>query len=364
MPRDYFAPGFQVKVDGQRLNLDIARYITDLTVTHEPDTMDHFSLTLANPGPDWPWTHTRDAALFREGKAVEILIGYVDDLQPMFKGKIASARVTYPESGASSVRVEGHTEMQRLRGSLKTRTFVNMTDKQIAERIAGDVGLTPEADDTATQHAYVIQYNQSDQTFLVERARRIGFQLAVDGTKLLFKRAQASREPGYKLVWGHPREPVDGSRRVMPLRSFSPSLNLLNQVTKVIVRGQHPETREPFSGEAGPGDERLGSGSITGARLAEQMFGPRVEVIADVPLPSADEATTMARAIYGDRALNFITGTGATIGLPDLRAGALIELTGLGGRYSGVYYLSQTVHTINSGGYLTTFQVKRDGVDE
>jgi len=47
------------------------------------------------------------------------------------------------------------------------------------------------------------------------------------------------------------------------------------------------------------------------------------------------------RAIYNSRALEFVTGSGSSIGLPDLRAGRVIELQGLGLRFSGLYYITQ-----------------------
>jgi len=56
-----------------------------------------------------------------------------------------------------------------------------VTDKQIAEKIAQDLGLRPDAEDTKTKHPYVIQYNQTDLAFLVERARRIRFEVLVQG---------------------------------------------------------------------------------------------------------------------------------------------------------------------------------------
>jgi len=279
----------------------------------------------------------------------------------MFSGVITSIRPTFPESGSSTVRIEGYTEMRRLRGSTKTRTFQDVTDKEIAQKIASEVQLTLDADETPTKHPYVIQYNQTDQVFLVERARRIGFQVRVEEKTLYFKAGNAQTTV-YTLLWGHPSEPIDRSRRVMPLRSFSPSMNTLNQVTKVIVRGQHPTTREAFTGEATSADAGTTSSEQSGADVMEQAFGPRIEEISNVPLNSQEEADLLAKAIFKYRTSNFVTGSGVTIGLPDLRAGQLVELEGLGPRFSGRYYITQTIHGINSGGYQTTFSVNKDGL--
>jgi hypothetical protein len=42
-------------------------------------------------------------------------------------------------------------------------------------------------------------------------------------------------------------------------------------------------------------------------------------------------------------------------------ARTVIELKGLGQRFSGIYYVTSATHTINAGGYRTTFVAKRNG---
>lgn len=362
MAHNYFAPTFLIKVNGQRLTPETLNHISDLTVTHEPDTMDHFSLTLANPYPELPWTHSDKAKEFELGKSIDIQMGYVDDTRPMFSGVITGLTPTFPESGTSTVGVAGYTEMRRLQGSTKTRTFQDVTDKEIAQKIADDVQLTLEADETTTKHAFVIQYRQTDQVFLMERARRIGFRLEVQEKKLIFRQDEAEQSASYTLVWGHPKDPIDPGSRVMPLRNFNPSLSILGQVTEVVVRGQHPTDRSVFEGRAGAGDETQRGGAQSGAQVTEQAFGPRVVELSGFVIASQQEAEDLARSIYNEKVRNFVTGSASTIGLPDLCAGQTVELKGLGPLFSGKYYVTRTVHSINSAGYQTRLDVKRDGI--
>jgi len=49
-----------------------------------------------------------------------------------------------------------------------------------------------------------------------------------------------------------------------------------------------------------------------------------------------------------------------TIGLPDLRAGLHVEILNVGARFSGVYFITETEHTINDSGYITKFKAQRD----
>ena len=224
------------------------------------------------------------------------------------------------------------------------------------------MGLTLEADETKTKHPYVIQYNQTDLAFLLERASRINFKLQVHEGTLSFQRAQSHQDKAYTLVWGRPRQEIDPAQNVMPLREFNPTLNTQRQVNRVIVRGQHPTSRERIEGRAGQGDEESDmGGSLTGPETAAQAFGTERElVIVDTPVASQQEADQMARSIYNDLSMKFLTGNGSTIGLPDLRAGRTVEMLGLGPRFSGKYYVTQTVHTLNDSGYVTSFTVERN----
>lgn len=88
-----------------------------------------------------------------------------------------------------------------------------------------------------------------------------------------------------------------------------------------------------------------------------------VEVIKPDGVKSAEDAQREALAHLHKLASTMITGSGTSIGLPALRAGKLITIEGLGGRFDGVYRLTQTTHSIGGGGYTTTFQCRKEVLD-
>lgn len=353
MAPNYFAPAFRVEVNSASLSADVSKNIMQISVINEPDTLDHFSLTLANPYPKMPWTHDDEkSALFKEGNTIKIEMGYVDNLQPMFEGEITSISPTFPASGTPTMAIQGYTRLHWLKGSAKTRTFQDVTDKEIVETIAQELQLTPDVENTETRYPYVIQYNQTDLAFLLQRASRIHFEMKVEERTLFFKRRTDNENKLYTLEWGK------------TLKSFNPTMNTLNQVNEVVVRGYDPRTRQTIEGRAGEGDEETTmGGNETGAQVAANAFGRRrEEVRVQTPVSSQEEADQLARAIYNARVLEFVTGNGSSIGLPDLRAGCKLILKGLGTRFSGDYYVTQATHRIGSSGYETTFQVRRPTV--
>jgi phage protein D len=357
-----FAPAFQVTVNGSALAADVSKNIVDVSVTSAPDALDQCSLTLANPYPELPWTHGQKAELFREGNALKVDIGYVDELQSIFSGEITSISPSFPASGMPTVGIEGLNRLYRLRRKSTTRTFEKVTDSEIARQIAREAELSAEVENTRIKHDYVMQHNETDLEFLRRRGRAIRFELFVQDRTLVFRKARDGQEKTYTLVWGDPQRSFDPTDRVLPLRSFAPTMNALRPLDQVRVLGTDPRTRKPIEGRAGLGDEvakpRAGS---TGPAVTSRAFGPRSRTLVDYPVQTQDEADEVARAIFNDEALEFLRGRGEALGAPDLRAGDVVELAGLG-RYSGAYYVTEATHSIGAGGYTTHLALRSGGV--
>ena len=82
--------------------------------------------------------------------------------------------------------------------------------------------------------------------------------------------------------------------------------------------------------------------------------------MVDRPVFTQREADELARAILLERSKDLVKASGTCIGLPDLRAGQRIKIGGLGARFSGEYFVTDTTHTINDSGYITKFNVRRE----
>jgi phage protein D len=55
-----------------------------------------------------------------------------------------------------------------------------------------------------------------------------------------------------------------------------------------------------------------------------------------------------------------VTGEGATVGLPDLRAGSRLDMDGFGARLDGEYFVTETTHAFSDAGYTTRFKARRE----
>jgi phage protein D len=89
----------------------------------------------------------------------------------------------------------------------------------------------------------------------------------------------------------------------------------------------------------------------------------------DNPLVSPNEsnidparAQVMAEALLRRKAREFFTIEGTTIGLPRLRPGNQIQITGMRPPFDGYYYVTKTVHSYGADGLRVKFSARRPGM--
>jgi len=291
-------------------------------------------------------------------------LGYVDDLQAMIEGEITTISPSFPEGGIPTVEIEGRTLLHRLHGSNNTRSFQGVSDKDIVEQIAQKANLQVEAEDPQVQYEYVMQPNQSDLAFLQARARALHFEMVVQNKKLIFRKSQESQTKTYTLVWANVQRAQASGSETLPLKTFSLQMNAGHPATSVQTRSYDPSSKQAFVSNAGPSDQtsRMG-GTQKGGEVTNNAFKrERIQVHVTTPFGSQAECDRHAKATYNNRAMGLITGTAETIGVPDLRGGAVIQMLGVGPRFEGMYLIDEATHDIGSSGYKTTLKVKRNAV--
>lgn len=358
--QDFYVPAFEVRVGERRLDRDTIYDITQVTYKDNVDEIDNFELTINNWDAEARAFKYSDARLFDPGQKIELHMGYFgrNDLSLMLTGEITSLRPAFPAGGAPTLAISGLNVLHRLRKKQETHAYEDMTDNEIARRVAGRLGLPMRTDENAAgsqeRYKYIFQDNQYDILFLLQRARRIGYDLFVEeqpqgGSRLYFGPSVNLRQVTYELNYGR------------SLIEFQPNLTTVNQVAEVIVRGWDAVKKEPIEVTVTRNEIRTrGVGSEGGQEQIEQAFNQRQEVIADRPINSEQEARTLARETLERIAKGMVKGSGSVVGLPDLRAGSVVYLTGLGKRFSGRYFVTATTHTIGDGGYTTQFECRRE----
>lgn len=341
--------GFDAIIDGSSLPVEAKTHIVSITVDDSADLPSMFEFEIGASDTQKDQTSWVDnESLFAVGKAVEIKMGYAEDLESLIKGEITALEPEFACDRPPRLTVRGYDRRHRLQRGRKTRTFVLQKDSDIASQIAGEAGLAAEVSDSQITYDYVFQANQSDLEFLQERSRRVHFEVVVADKKLIFRPVPNDQSEALTFTLSD------------HILAFYPRLTSAGQVGEVNVRGWSPKDKKEVIGKAKTGDEKSPmGGTASGPEIAEDAFGSAVSLMSANPVMTQAEADEMAKAQFNKRVLGFITGDGVCLGRTDLRAGKVIKIDGVGKRFSGQYYVTSAIHRYDSQGYLTHFTVRR-----
>jgi len=372
--RDFYIPTFKVKLRGRVLEDDVVSDILQVSYRDNIKEIDSFEITINNWDADKRDFKYVDQNLFDPGKELELWMGYHgQDLQLMIKGQITSLRPSFPSAGQPSLAISGLNVIHKFRTQEETFSYINKTDSEIAKIVGDRLGITVNVNpDKETPYEYVFQDNQYDIVFLMERARSVGYDLFViektEGGKttseLYFGPSDKIKKVTTQLSFARYRiRSEKEAATLFPLIDFKPELSTAQQVSEVTVKGWNPKTKKPISQTAKRSEIKTkGVGAKGGQAAIEKSFSERKEIITDRPVNTDAEAKKLAIASLDMIAKEMVKGNGTTIGLPELRAGGVVEMDGMGVRFSGRYFLTATTHAIGDGGYTTNFECRREEV--
>lgn len=362
---DFYVPSFQLKVGHRQQDQSVIRDITQVVYKDNIESIDGFELTVNNWDAETGTFKYSDEKLFDPGQRIELSMGYLNKnhLRTMLRGEITNMRPTFPASGAPTLAVGGLNSLHKFRGKQVTDTYEKMTDAEIAAKICSRIGvrLLPRASFLPeARNEYTLQYKQYDIVFLLGRARRLGYELVMredaQGSGLYFGPSGDLAKLTYRLTYGK------------SLIQFQPSLATANQVMKVTVRGWDAKNGKEISATVNRSQLKTDGLSADQFENVKGAFGDREEIISDRPVRNEPEARELALATLQRISGDMVTGSGSVLGLPDLRAGCVVFIDGLGakhlrpgeGRFDGRYFVTSTTHTINGSGYTTQFECRRE----
>lgn len=348
--REKTSPARRILINGATLPAELDADVLAVTVGQYTEGGDRFEVVVNALGSEDRQLKWIDTDHTQPGNQVAIELGFTGQLERVLVGEITALRVSYSSDQAAQLHIQGFDRLHRLRRGRRTRAYHEVKDSQVAEQIAADLGLEPEVTDSVIVHPYLLQNSMPDIDFLLQRARRIRYEVVVSDRTLGFRPAANHLAQAVTLEY------------MRDLKWFNVRLSTARQVSEVAVRGWSRGSKEAILGRARVGAETtLMNGAESGPRLAESAFGASADAIVDTPLETQSEADQMAEAMYNEMALELITGEGEAAGVPSLRAGATVELRGLGDRFSGLYYVVRAEHRFAPDiGYITRFGVQRN----
>ena len=372
-----FVPDFSLAIDGDPIPSELRASIS--AITHETglEGADRVDIDIVNQRLRW-----LDHPLLALDTDVVLSLGYRDGtMEQLFVGEIVGRECSFPSSGLPTLRVGCQDRMRLLQQGTSTLAYgipipslanYPLPDIVVAGAVSamnllvpvfdpvgaalsillGGLEVAALADKDDAQKFIRKQEGQSDFDFLSIVARENGWEMSID---------HAGPLGGWMLRFQSPLDHLDADVTLVYGRSlveFTPRLTTVGQVVGVSANVWVPMVKKTFTVTVGwDWDRAQLTLNIAPAGLPIGS-GPAVQVL-DEPVT----LTTAPRYIVGTlipKLNQRLTGSGSTVGDPRIRAGTVLRLEGLGEEFGGLYRVTQATHTLDSGGYRTSFDVRKD----
>jgi hypothetical protein len=374
-----FAPEFKVEINGEPLPAAMRGCVTGISYENGLEGADRVELSLANPDLRW-----LDDPFLQMDNGFELSLGYTPDpLEKVFVGEITGVNANFPGGGMPTLTVVAHDFMQRMTTGSKTRAFaidipclgvVPLPDPAVVSLVSVTDLLIPYPDPIGSALSFLtlvltyiadplearkmvrVQDGESDFEFLSTIAKENGWDMYIDhtidpqGYIIRFRFPVLDNDPSLVLKYGE------------SLIDFTPRVTTVGQVvgvsTRIWIAAIQTELVLVLSWDydraafdlmvyPGIGNLEMLMGSMAQSVLTIDAIGP----------------ATAPRKILGEllpRLNNRLTSRGSTVGDLRIRAGRVIELDGVGEQFGGKYRITTATHTIDSGGFRSSFEGRKE----
>ncbi|HYO13585.1 MAG TPA: hypothetical protein VE685_10365 [Thermoanaerobaculia bacterium] len=383
-----YAPEFRLRINGEELPAVVRSTVTSVRYQDGEKAADRVEVGFANPDLRWLQTHikglgfrpfptgvkigpVRAAEAAPEGtfdvdNPLDLALGYAPDpLEEVFVGNVTGVSVTFPNGGMPTLSLVAHDRLQRLAEGKRSRSFGFIPDAIVAAILGAENLLIPAVEPTILAASALkfalgiipagpggLRQDETDLELLDRIAQQYDASYWVEGDVLYLSRFLKEYEPRLTLTWGQ------------SLLDFSPRMSNVGQVASASMRFTLREIPLTFAVSVFWDFDRESVGVlITPGGDAPTGFAGPDDMTIDRPIRTPLDVAANALMIYTrlrQKLNNRVTGSGSGVGDPRIRAGAVIRLEGLGPDFSGDYRVSSATHTLDSGGYRTSFEVFKE----
>lgn len=375
-----YAPEYRIEINGDVIPTALRASIVRVNYQDGIEGADRVEIAIANEGLRW-----LDHPLLQVDNGFSLSIGYAPDpLEEVFVGEITGVTVAFPNSGMPTVTVVAHDFLQRLTKGTKDRAFAlnlpcigkfPLPDPDIATLIGTTNLLIPVADDLVgaavsfltlliayaidpleAKNGIRIQQGQSDFDFLSNLAKDNGWEMFIDhtlkprGYRLRFKFLISDFSPSVTLKWGE------------SLMDFTPKISTVGQVAGISTRIWVASIKTEFVIVLSWDFDRAAFDLMVfpGIDSIEDLLGKKAQGVLKIQVNSPATAPKKLLSELLPRLNERLTASGSTIGNPSIKASRVINFDGLGDQFGGLYRITSATHTIDSGGYRTQFDARKE----
>lgn len=378
MDRSRFAPEFDLLLGGQSMPAELRASIMSVRCQTGYEGLDEVEIAIANEQLRW-----LDNPLFALDQPLTLKLGYAPDpLTQVFDGDIVAHGATFPTGGMPTMTLTAHDRRHNMSDGKKVRWFAiplpcpgNLPLPDIATAsivtlenlmipifdpvgaalsilLGGVDAFVAVTDPGSAQKVIRKQDNESDYDFLNRLAAQNGWEILVEhdgpvgGHALRFTSSLDKLSADFTFGWG--RSLID----------FTPRISKVGQLFTVGAFVWISAIKMTFTVTLGFDWDRmsLSLGIYPGAVPIGMKPG---DYMIEEPLTAASVPRKLVSELI-PRLNKRLTASGSVLGEPALRAGNVIRIEGTGEEFGGLYRATSVTHTIDEGGFRTSFAARKD----
>jgi phage protein D len=390
-----YSPAYSVEIKGKPLPAAVRSSITSIRYEDGRNESDRVEISLANPDLRWLQHHVRGIGVkpfptqlsagmlgnigvlskgtFDIDNKLSLSLGYApEQLTQVFKGEITGVQANFPSSGMPTMSLVAHDYLHRMQQGTNAIGFGPLPDAIVASIISAKNLLLPQIDPAITMASAGITalnvifkgaglkqgsggQGESDFELLKRIATDYDADFWVEGDVFYLARfSPRAYSPALTLKWGE------------SLIDFSPQVTTVGKVEGIAMRFPLQELGVDFVVSVFWDFDReaLGISVKPGpaAKVKPKDKDSKLTIIDQIIKSPGDVASSAAKILHllRQKLNNRLTASGNAVGNTKIKAGSIIRFEGLGPDFSGDYRVSSATHSIDSGGYRTSFEVRKE----
>jgi|CXWL01.1.fsa_nt_gi Rhs element Vgr protein len=274
----------------------------------------------------------------KPGNEITVQLGYHGEVETVFSGIIVKHAIKVRQQGASVLVIEAKDKAIKLTGARKSAYFIDKTDSDAIEELAGD--LETDVETTSVTHKQLMQFDATDWDFICTRAEANGMLVLTDDGKLIVKKPSTDGEVVLTATYG---------ANIFEFEAEMDARRQVQQITSQSWDYTQQQLEQSDTGSASFAE----NGNLSSGDLASVMS-------AQISLSHPGHLTQEQLQEWSDahalrNQLSKAVGRVRIEGNAEVKPGTLITLDGVGDRFNGDVFVSGVLHTYD-GNWLTDIQ--------
>jgi Rhs element Vgr protein len=329
-----------VLVEGTEISGEF--HVLSVSVTREINRIPAATIQIRDGEASRSTFAVSDTDHFIPGRKIEIHLGYRSQNESVFKGIIVKHSIKIRKDGSLLI-VECRDEAVKMTSGRNNRYFTDKKDSDIMEELIGGYQLQKEVRATTPDLKEIVQYDATDWDFLLCRAEANGHVVMVEDGKIVVDQPATGQESVVTVRYGATLLELDAEidARWQSKSIKASSWNATDQEL-IEVEAREPSTTD--SGNLSP-DDLAGviSDNAHEIKHGGKLSEPELQAWADGRLMKERLAKVRGRVRFQ--------------GFAGVLPGKIIDVAGIGERFTGKMYVSGVRHVVVKGNWVTDVQL-------